>query len=147
EVRLIVADYFDMLEAEMLGEPYKKSEHRKALVPHLSGRSEGSIEFKYQNVSGVLVEMGLPYIDGYKPRSNYQSMLATEIESFLNQRPGSKTERASAPKWNPTQPTPVANLNLEVVIEDPPERIIAPAAMAKPWLSRKARKIDFAERD
>jgi hypothetical protein len=59
EVRLIVADYFAMLEAEVLGKPFKKSDHRKALAPKLLGRSDGSIEFKHQNVSGVLVELGL----------------------------------------------------------------------------------------
>src|SRR5262245_32471880 len=55
EVGLIVADYFDMLEAELLGKSFKKSDHRKALAPKLRGRSDGSIEFKHQNVSGVLV--------------------------------------------------------------------------------------------
>lgn len=54
EVRLIVADYFDMLEAELLGKPFKKSDHRKTLALKLQGRSDGSIEFKHQNVSGVL---------------------------------------------------------------------------------------------
>ena len=44
EVRLIVADYFAMLEAELHGEPYKKSEHHKALIPHLSGRSDSSVD-------------------------------------------------------------------------------------------------------
>jgi hypothetical protein len=147
EVRLIVADYFDMLEAELLGKPYKKSEHRKALTPQLSGRSEGSIEFKHQSVSGVLVELGLPYIEGYKPRSNYQSILATEVETFLDQRPGFLQQMASVPMLNPTQPRLVTKPNLEEVIEDPPENIFAPTLTAKPWLSRKARKMDFAERD
>lgn len=147
EVRLIVADYFDMLETELQGKPYKKSEHRKALTPQLSGRSEGSIEFKHQNVSGVLVELGLPYIEGYKPRSNYQSILATEVESFLDQRPGFLPQMASAPALNPTQPKTVTKPNLEEVIEDPPEKIFAPTATGKPWLSRKVRKMDFAERD
>lgn len=147
EVRLVVADYFDMLEAELLGKKYKKSEHRKALTPQLSGRSDGSVEFKHQNVSGVLVELGLPYIEGYKPRSNYQSILATEVESFLDQRPGFLQQLASAPTLNPTQPKPVARPNLEDVIEDPPEKILAPSASRKPWLTRKARKIDFAELD
>lgn len=147
EVRLIVTDYFTMLKAELLGESYKKSEHRKALLPQLSGRSEGSIEFKHQNVSGVLVELGLPYIEGYKPRSNYQSILATEVESFLEQRPVFLQQMASAPKLNPMQPKPVVNPNLDDVIEDPPETIFAPSGTAKPWLSRKGRRIDFAERD
>lgn len=147
EVRLIVADYFKMLEAELLGKPFKKSDHRKALVPQLAGRSEGSIEFKHQNVSGVLVELGLPYIEGYKPRSNYQAILATEVESFLDQRPGFLQLLAAAPALNPTQPRLVSQPNLELIIEAPPEKIFAPAASAKPWLSRRARKIDFAERD
>ena len=33
------------------------------------------------------------------------------------------------------------------MIEAPPERIILPTPISKPWLSRKVRKIDFAERD
>src|SRR4051794_12152114 len=33
------------------------------------------------------------------------------------------------------------------VIEDRPERIFSPAPTSKPWLSRKIRQIDFAERD
>src|SRR3954465_3628467 len=64
EVGLIVADYFDMLESELLGKSFKTSDHRKALAPKLQCRSEGSIEFKHQNVSGILVELGLPYIEG-----------------------------------------------------------------------------------
>lgn len=147
EVRLVVADYFNMLEAELLGKTYKKSEHRKALIPQLSGRSDGSVEFKHQNVSGVLVDMGLPYIEGYKPRSNYQSMLATEVESFLDQRPGFLQQIASAPVLNPTEPKSVIKPNLREVIEAPPDKIFAPNPVSKPWLSRKGRKIDFAERD
>jgi hypothetical protein len=30
------------------------------LIPQLAGRSDGSVEFKRQNISSVLVEMGLP---------------------------------------------------------------------------------------
>ena len=147
EVGLIVADYFAMLEAELLGKPFKKSDHRKALAPKLQGRSDGSIEFKHQNVSGVLVELGLPYIEGYKPRSNYQAILATEVESFLDQHPGFLERLAAAPTINPAAVKEVATPDLERIIEDPPEKTVAPATTSKPWLSRKAREIDFAERD
>jgi hypothetical protein len=50
-----VADYFAMLQAELNDQPYRKSEHRKALIPQLSGGSEGSVEFKHQNISAVFV--------------------------------------------------------------------------------------------
>lgn len=92
-----------MLEAELLGKPFKKSDHRNALAPRLDSRSGGAIEFKHQNVSGVLVEVGLPYIEGYKPRSNYQRMLTTEVETFLDQRLGSLEKLAAAPTLNPVQ--------------------------------------------
>ncbi len=147
EVRLIVADYFAMLEAELLGEPYKKSEHRKALIPLLAGRSDGSVEFKHQNISSVLVEFGLPYVEGYKPRGNYQGLLATEIESFLDQRPGFLEQLAAAPTLNPSTIKQPPSLDLSQIIVDPPEKIIAPSHTNKPWLSRKGQKIDFAEKD
>src|SRR5271165_1037221 len=109
EVRLIVADYLAMLEAELQGEPYKKSEHHKALISLLAGRSDGSVEFKHQNISSLLVEFGLPYVEGYKPRGNYQGLLATEVESFLDQRPGFLEQLAASPTLNPStikQPHP-----------------------------------------
>lgn len=147
EVRLIVADYFEMLEAELLGKPFKKSEHRKALAQKLSGRSKGSIEFKHQNVSGVLVELGLPYIEGYKPRSNYQNLLAIEVENFLDQNPGLLDKLAQAPALSPAEPYSLVTPDLDLIIEPPPQKTIAPVPTKKPWLSRKAQRIDFAERD
>ncbi len=104
EVSLIVADYFQMLEAELLGQPYKKSDHRKTLSTKLDGRSSGSIEFKHQNVSGVLVELGLPYIEGYKPRGNYQTILAKEVESFLDSHPNFLEQLSSTSVINPPNP-------------------------------------------
>lgn len=75
EVEAIVADYLSMLDAELRGEPYSKTAHRRALSAFLDQRSDGSIERKHQNVSAVLIELGYPYINGYKPLGNYQSLL------------------------------------------------------------------------
>jgi hypothetical protein len=147
EVRLIVADYFSMLEKEVLGKPLNKTEHRKALAPQLTGRSDGSIEFKHANISAVLAGQGLPYIEGYKPRGNYQSLLAQEAEAFLDRNPTFLEQLAAAPALNPDKPPPEDRLDLDQIIEEPPEQMVAPEASAKPWLSRKGRRIDFAERD
>lgn len=70
-----VADYLDMLASELQGQPYSKAEHRRRLLPLLNGRSEGAIERKYGNISAVMIELGFPYIDGYKPFVNYQQLL------------------------------------------------------------------------
>lgn len=85
EVELIVADYFSMLNYQSLGISYKKSEHRKRLLPLLQGRSEGSIEFKHQNISAVLISLGQPYVKGYLPRKNFQKVLVNKVVEFLNQ--------------------------------------------------------------
>ena len=76
EVEAIVDDYLSMLTSELAGTPYNKAAHRRALLPLLNGRSEQSIEFKHTNISAALLDAGFPYIPGYKPRSNYQALLA-----------------------------------------------------------------------
>ncbi len=80
EVEATVADYFAMLEAELRGEDYNKTEHRKQLFRMLDKRSDGAIERKHMNISAVLIELGLPYIDGYKPYRNYQQLLFDVVE-------------------------------------------------------------------
>jgi hypothetical protein len=82
ELSAIVADYFSMLKAELAGQSYSKTEHRDRLRESMR-RSEGSIEFKHQNISAVLQEFGLPWINGYKPRGNYQGALLHAVEGQL----------------------------------------------------------------
>jgi len=83
EVNEVVRDYFDMLSKEIKQINYKKSDHRKELKRKLQNRSDGSIEFKHQNISAVLVKFGRPYVIGYKPRSNYQKKLEIAVLDFL----------------------------------------------------------------
>ncbi len=83
EVELIVRNYFQMLSAELLGQNYSKAEHRRFLLPLLNNRSEGSIEFKHQNISAVLINLGQLYIRGYLPRFNYQKILEDKVVEYL----------------------------------------------------------------
>ncbi len=88
EVEAAVEDYFHMLRLELTGQKFNKSEHRRALMERLNNRSNGSVELKHQNISAVLIKMGIPYIDGYKPRSNYQrSLLPDAVSDFLARNP------------------------------------------------------------
>ena len=80
EVEAAVADYFAMLEKELLGEPYNKAEHNRRLQRVLSSRTHGSVERKHQNISAALIDIGGAYIDGYKPLGNYQELLARVVE-------------------------------------------------------------------
>lgn len=83
EVEAAVTDYFNMLAKELRGEPFNKAEHNRALQQMLKNRTRGSIERKHQNISAILIELGYPYIDGYKPLGNYQDLLRSVVEDRL----------------------------------------------------------------
>ena len=82
ELDLIVADYFAMLVKELAREPYVKA-HHSALLMQQTGRTHRSVEFKHQNISAVLEELGLPWIVGYKPKRNYQNAIFGAIEQTV----------------------------------------------------------------
>jgi len=102
ECEAVVADYLAMMELELRGERYNKSQHRRELQTKLNNRSDGSIEFKHQNISAIMIELGYPYISGYKPAFNYQQqlkdvilmrlvedrhVLEKQVDSFIEQEP------------------------------------------------------------
>ena len=88
ENRAIVDDYLAMLALECAGMSYSKTEHRNALIEAMGGsRSHGSVERKHQNISAVMLQLGLPYIKGYKPLPNIQEALRTEVRRRLEADP------------------------------------------------------------
>ena len=140
EVNLVVADYFEMLTDELEGRPFVKAQRNSALQA-LTGRKRGSIEFKHQNISAVLVKLGLPWIVGYKPLFNFQAALIDGVERFmagwdqttLLTLPAVRPALVAEPEGLWIGPPPVA---------DPEQDRAAPEA-----LRRLVRKFDPAERD
>ena len=63
----------------------------------------------YNNISAVMLELGLPYIKGYKPLSNIQEALLTEVRRrlesdpnwFAELRPQRQSERVPGPLTSP----------------------------------------------
>lgn len=87
EVEAVVADYLRMLTLELTGQTFNKSEHRRVLQKKLMDRSESSIEFKHSNISAVMLELGFPYVRGYKPLPNYQALLLTAVVEQVRSNP------------------------------------------------------------
>jgi Domain of unknown function (DUF3883) len=86
EVAVLVGSYFLMLAEERAGRDYNKSEYRRSVIAAIA-RKPGSIERKLQNVSAVLDETGVPWIQGYKPLPHYQDALVAVVEQQLLQHP------------------------------------------------------------
>jgi hypothetical protein len=86
ELDAIVAGYFAMLAADLSGQPYVKARHSAALMAKI-GRTHRSVEFKHQNISAVLDELGMPWIPGHKPKRNYQNAIFDAIDRYLTAHP------------------------------------------------------------
>lgn len=136
ELDAIVADYFAMLEADISGKPYVKSRYSAALMARI-GRTHRSVEFKHQNISAVLDELGMPWIPGYKPKRNYQNAIFDAIDRYLTKYPDilQAVGISTAPPLAPA----------EIFVAAP----VLPASEEKipPRLERLVRKFDPAERD
>jgi len=76
-----------MLDQELRGVSFNKSDVRRRLRAILTGRSDGAIERKHQNISAILIELGFPYVSGYKPLSNYQRLLYDVVRDRLLDSP------------------------------------------------------------
>jgi hypothetical protein len=135
ELDLIVADYFAMLRDETIGTHYSKAEHNRDLQRHID-RSQGSIEFKHQNISAVLLKLGLPRIGGYLPAANYQGAIIPAIDRYLSRHP--------------------VALHPEKIVEGLAERqglfvgtppTLQPLTPPKPDIERLVRKFNPVERD
>jgi len=144
EIDLIVADYFDMLGAELEGRRFVKAQ-RNAALQKLIGRSKGSIEFKHQNISAVLDMLGLPWIEGYKPARNYQRALVNSIERYLNSHPAMLSV--------PEAILPVSDASVVHGLQEVPDLYMEQAPVPVPsgntpdFIKRLVRKFDPAARD
>lgn len=138
---LIIADYFAMLADDISGRRYSKAEHRRALLPLLNDRSEGSVEFKHQNISAVLKGLGEDWTPGYEPAFNFQMTLVDAVARWL----------ALNPAWLGRQPglQPGAGLReaAQIWIGPPPTLSNQPPPQELDQMLHIARKFDVAGRD
>lgn len=141
EVELILNDYLQMLSLEISGQPYNKTSFRKALLPKLNNRSGGSIEFKHQNISAVLLKYKMPYIIGYKPRSNYQALLEEMILEYLVKR--KELDNLFAKFSNEEIITPPKEIEYSKLLVDSPENVIIKEPETE--YSNKLRKPNYIE--
>lgn len=144
ECEFLISEYMVMLEKHLQGVPYNKAEHRRSLQPRLNNRSNGAIEFKHQNVSAVLLELGLPYIPGYKPAFNFQQQLKQVVLSYLAGHQKLLDDVSLSADRQITGQEGAIFTWERVFDPDPPEHI--PRVMeAKP--KYLARQVDYTERE
>lgn len=141
EIDRIVADYFAMLTDELAGRPFNKAARNRALQEAI-GRSKGSIEFKHQNISAVMLGLGQPWIDGYKPAANFQHALVDGVLRWLEARPDWLAPDTGA-RAGPGATQAPSTLG----IGPPPALRNAPPPVDPAFMAAMGRKFDVAVRD
>lgn len=148
EINAAVADYFAMLADDLADRPYNKAAHNRYLQDRI-GRSRGSIEFKHQNISAVMLGLGQPWIPGYKPAANFQNALVDGVLRWLAaqenwlapRRNSSAVHEPGAGGWS--GPPVEALLELGPV----PSQRNEPPPVDPEFMAKIGLKYDVAERD
>ncbi len=130
ELTAAVVAYLSMLNAELDGRPYNKAQiNRQLRGSELSRRSEGSVEFRMQNISAALYELKMPWIPGYKPAKNIGSAVKEKLIELLKLN-GADSLSSYVPTTNPDLLSErVAELRLRGLPKIPPGRLRPPTVV------------------
>ena len=145
EVEATVGDYFSMLQDELAGLGINKAEHNNRLRRLLQDRSKGSVEFKHANISAVLILYGYPYIDGYKPRFNFQALLEQVVLEYLDVHRRFFDPLITGPVLNPTISPDPHEIAVDRLVDDPPQNMTVPQTVWSP--TARLSRFDFVARD
>ena len=145
EVEQTVADYFHMLRLELSGQRYSKTEHRRELKERVDQRSDGAIEMKHQNISAVLLELGVMPLRGYKALNNYQRQLFEAVERQLGA--DKLLDRAALFAVEQPAETPSQFAFDEFLTPRPPPQPSRVNDIRRQWLDKTSVKRDYLERE
>ncbi len=107
----------------------------------MNARSEGSVEFKHQNISAVLKGLGEDWIPGYKPAFNFQMTLVDAVARWLALNP------AWLGRHSGTRVTTGLAEARPIWIGPPPTLSNQPPPQELEQMLHIARKFDVAARD
>lgn len=143
EVEAVVSDYFVMLSMELSGISYNKAEHNRNLRKIIR-RSRGAIEFKHQNISAVLIELGFVYIRGYKPYPNLQDLLRIVVRKRLDSAK-QLHKLAQHSVEEPIKSVPVVKDILSILVPPPIPKKVRKNSGNKPTKIRKSPPRNYLE--
>jgi hypothetical protein len=141
KIEATVAAYFEMLRLELAGKSYVKADRNARLRRLLNDRSKAAVEYKFQNVSGVLVNYGHVYVRGYLPAQNYQRALESAVLEWIGGRSDFADVIDDSPVLNPVAPMTIPAYSR--IVRPPPD----PRRAARPGREPVGLKVDFVRLD
>lgn len=145
EVEAVVADHFQMLRMQELGQQFNKAEHIRRLMKLLPARNGPSIEYKHRNISAVLNLYGAQTLTGYKPLANFQRLLIDAVGRALERDRAFDEAALRAVETPAEQPLLEDFTDFVVAVPTPPAPRVAERNMQ--WMRGTTVKRDYLERE
>lgn len=98
ELEAAVTAYMEMTRLEAEHKPYAKRPIYRDLSKRF-GRTEKAFEYRMQNISAVLVELGRPWLRGLKPATNVGKNVRPRLIALLQRLPDEKTPPEHLPTY------------------------------------------------
>lgn len=86
-LEVLVQNYFILLDAELQGELYSKADHRNRILKELGESDAERIDREHRNISAVLAETGLPFVDSFPPEAGFDDALEKAVQVFIEAHP------------------------------------------------------------
>ncbi len=83
ENRATIREYFRLLTSQQRGATINKAAIYRGLNAQFAERTPKSFERKFQNISAILYEERMPYVNGLLPAINYQGLLKLQVLDFI----------------------------------------------------------------
>ncbi len=83
ELKISIEAYLTMLKYEKDKTPYVKAEINRQTQSSLPKRSHKSLEYRWQNISAVLNNRKLSFIQGFKPANNVGSRMEERVWAII----------------------------------------------------------------
>lgn len=122
EVLDTVRSYMSMLKHELNSQQYNKTAYRNRLLARLNDRSSSAAEYKHQNISAILTELGYPYIIGYQPHyGHYQRFLKDTVIMYISEDTELNLILTKAARRTPIKQPKVSKAS-DIIVDPPPRR-------------------------
>ena len=84
ELTACVTAYKELIDAQLAGAPLNKTDVRKRVrATALSTRTDSAYEFRMQNISAVMADIGDPLVTGYPPAKNVGANVKADLLAII----------------------------------------------------------------
>ena len=131
EIDAAVSAYLTMLRDEIQGKAFNKADvNRRLRETALPNRSKGSVEYRMQNISSVLMGLSRRWISGYKPAGNVGTAVKQRIVASLA-RLDALTSEDRIPESDPATLAQKVRRNRLVPMVQQPDGTLAPKLVTR----------------